>query len=106
RDWLCLQKSLGVGGRQGKHQLEVFAVRQSMVERRASILDRPRRIADRDRLGAEHGTTAAFFAEVMDVGPQAVTDSDHRMELGQLMELKSLPDARRKRQMLAQDAAA
>jgi len=96
RDWLCLQKSLGIGGRQGKHQLEVFAVRQSVVERRASILDRPRRITDRDSLGAEHGTAAAFFAEVMDVGRQAVTDIDHRMEMGKLMELESFSDARRK----------
>src|SRR5437868_1024221 len=104
-DWLRCQKFLTVIGGYSKDQFEILAVGQRMLKR-GTIVAEPTRISmNRNDFRAQDGAAVTFLANVMQVGGQAVAHINHRMQVSELMKLKSLAHARREGQVPAQDAA-
>src|SRR5437867_5923784 len=75
-DWLRCQQALGIGWIDGEDELEIFAVAEGVLQRRAAVVHHPGLDAQRDALDLEHGAAAAFLADAVDVLGQAVADVD------------------------------
>src|SRR5439155_4020348 len=97
RDWLRLEQTAGVGGIDREKKLEIFAVRQGVLQRRATVIHRSRVSADRNVFRSQHSAAAALLANVAHVPGQAIADVDHGMEGDCGVELQRLPYPRRER---------
>src|SRR5437879_1356475 len=93
RDWLRLKQAAGIGGIDREYKFEILAVRQGVLQRRATVIHCSRVGTDRNAFRSQHGAATTLVANVTHVPGQAVADVDHGMEGEGGVELQCLPHA-------------
>src|SRR5437588_9693130 len=89
-DWLRRQKVLTVIGGYSKEQFEILPVSQRMFKRRKIVAEPMDISMNRNGFRAQDGAAVTFLANVMQVGGQAIAHINHRVQVSELMKLKSL----------------
>src|SRR5262249_24071551 len=87
-------------------QLKLFTVKKSVLQRTQVSSRLEGSGGKRYRWGAEHGSAAAFRAEVRKIRCQSVTDIDHGVDFSLFGQTPCLVDSWHEAQMAAQDTAA
>jgi hypothetical protein len=87
-------------------QLEILAIPQGVFQRSNAVRQLRRGGADRDCLGPEHSTAAAFLTNMIHIRRQAVAQVDHGVQRDAGVQRERFANPRRKGQVFAKDAAA